>query len=90
MDAIERDYRRWWILKQTGVVGSNRPGYLSIGGPPTQGIEVVPASQLQGAVEALREIVSGPDASKGESYGCLDLHEARTIARDALDRLGVQ
>jgi (p)ppGpp synthase/HD superfamily hydrolase len=34
--------------------------------------------------EALEEIVSGPDASKGEGYGCLDLHEARYIARTAL------
>src|SRR4051794_7834757 len=49
-------------------------------------VEYVRADILRGAVEALREIVSGPDASKGENYGCLDLHEARTIAREALDR----
>ncbi len=35
---------------------------------------------------ALEEILSPPDASKGEYYGCLDLHEARAIAADALQQ----
>jgi len=51
------------------------------------GIDLPWLANLQGAVEALEQIASGPDASKGENYGCLDLHEARTIARQALDRL---
>jgi hypothetical protein len=42
-------------------------------------------SDRQNLREALEEIASGPDAAKGEDYGCLDLHEARTIAREALE-----
>lgn len=37
--------------------------------------------------DALVEITSPPDASKGEYYGCLDLHEARMTARDALGEM---
>jgi len=33
---------------------------------------------------ALEEIVSPPDASRGWDYGCLNMHEARHIARTAL------
>lgn len=40
---------------------------------------------VEGARAALEEILSPPDASNGEYYGCLDLHEARATARDALE-----
>lgn len=37
--------------------------------------------------EALLEIISSPDASRGPDYGCLNLHEARYIATEALAAL---
>lgn len=40
--------------------------------------------RIRELVAALEEIMSPPDASRGEYYGCASLHEARHIAEYAL------
>lgn len=65
-----REYRRVEIIE-------HEDGFRSV-----QHVDAT--AEVERLRDALEEIISGPDASKGEDYGCLDLHEARTIAREAL------
>jgi hypothetical protein len=85
--VIRRDDRRWRIVWTNGLTlapdATAREAYVE--GPWSgEAVEVVPASQLAGAVEALAELVG---AVRCFSDGDLPAEDRLDAALDAADRI---
>ena len=92
--VIERDGRSWTlaVCPICGASSVDPEDYVCTCACALERVEVVPASNLRGAVAALKEIAGLKRAMETgpfpRSWGASDASKAVRLAEEALDRLG--